>query len=132
MKNSNFEQHTIAELTQYAIEHLKDCKPTCYGCDLHHEIFNTDYYIIGYYDAEEWLKNNGGIFSNIEIIKDYENDNFGDVNTDFSSSEAVCNMIVYIAGENVLQQSQTLQDNWNKRLDEDDIQMIINELEDTI
>ena len=30
--------------------------------EIHHEVFNTYYFIIGYYDAEEWLKKNYGIF----------------------------------------------------------------------
>jgi hypothetical protein len=50
--------------------------------DLHHEIFNTNYYIIGRYEATKWLGDQ--VFNIINIIKEYENDNFGEVNTDFS------------------------------------------------
>jgi hypothetical protein len=71
--------------------------------ELHHELYNTDYYIIGNYQAEQWLINQyGSVFYAIEDIKQYENDVFGEVNTDFSSPENIVNMIVYIIGENEL------------------------------
>ena len=68
--------------------------------DLHHEIFNTDYYIIGRYEATKWLGDQ--VFNIINIIKEYENDNFGEVNTDFSEVEKVVNMYVYIIGEEIV------------------------------
>ena len=87
--------------------------------EIHHEVFNTDYFIIGYYQAEEWLKNNYGIFAAIERIKQYEQDNFGEVNTDLSNSETVVNMLAYILGEEILNECKTISDNWDKRLDEE-------------
>jgi len=87
--------------------------------DLHHELFNTDCYIIGYHQAEEWLKANYGIFAAIEKIREYEQDNFGEVNTDFSSSEKVVNMLVYILGEELLNEFSTISDNWDCILDEE-------------
>ena len=68
--------------------------------DLHHEIFNTDYYIIGTYEAKQWLKDE--VFNVIDIIKKYENFNFGSVSTDFSDPEKVVNMYVYIIGEQIV------------------------------
>ena len=68
--------------------------------DLHHNLFNTDYYIIGYYKAEQFCKNN--VFQIIDTIKEYEQNNFGEVTTDLSSSESVVNMFVYILGEEIL------------------------------
>ena len=68
--------------------------------DLHHEVFNTDYYIIGTYKAKQWLGEE--TFNIINIIKDYENDNFGKVSTDFSDPEKVVNMYVYIIGEPIV------------------------------
>jgi hypothetical protein len=68
--------------------------------DLHHEIFNTNYYIIGRYEATKWLGDQ--VFNVINIIKEYENDNFGEVNTDFSEVEKVVNMYVYIIGEEIV------------------------------
>ena len=68
--------------------------------DLHHEVFNTDYYIIGTYKAKQWLKDE--VFNVIDIIKKYENFNFGSVNTDLSDPEKVVNMYVYIVGEQIV------------------------------
>lgn len=68
--------------------------------DLHHEIFNTDYYIIGTYKAKQWL--GADAFDAIAMIKDYEMDNFGEVYTDLSNPEQVVNMAVYIIGEEIV------------------------------
>lgn len=87
--------------------------------EIHNEVFNTDYFIIGRFEAEQWLINNGGIFNAIEIIKDYENDNFGEVNTDFSEPEKVCNMYVYILGEELINGLKFIQDNWDNDLSEE-------------
>ena len=68
--------------------------------DLHHHAFNNDYYIIGRYKATQWLGDQ--VFNVINHIKNYENDNFGSVNTDFSESEKVVNMYTYIIGEEIV------------------------------
>ena len=68
--------------------------------DLHHHCFNLDYYIIGTYEAKKWLGDQ--VFNIIEIIKEYEQFNFGEINTDFSEPEKVVNMYVYIIGEEIV------------------------------
>tara|TARA_Y100000310_G_scaffold333957_1_gene412601 strand:- start:682 stop:1011 length:330 start_codon:yes stop_codon:yes gene_type:complete len=68
--------------------------------DIHLYAFNEDYYIIGTYRAKEWLSDK--VFDVIEIIREYEQDNFGEVTTDFSDAEKVVNMYVYIVGEQVV------------------------------
>ena len=70
--------------------------------DIHHDIFNTDYYIIGRYKATQWLGDE--VFNVIGFIKDYEMDNFGEVTTDLSEAERVVNMYVYIIGEEILEE----------------------------
>ena len=67
--------------------------------ELHHEIFNTDYYIIGIYKAKQWLSDK--VFDVIEFIKEYEEDNFGECYTDLTNPEKVVNMYVYIIGEEI-------------------------------
>lgn len=124
----NLSNEAVNELKQHAIDYIKDNEPTCYGCDLHSEIFNSDYYIIGRYQAEQWLVKHIGVFNAIGEIKDYEESNFGEVNTDLSEAERVVNMLVYIIGEEILNESETLRDNWNNRLSDEDIEAIINEL----
>ena len=68
--------------------------------ELHHEAFNQDYYIIGTYQATQWLGDRA--FEVINIIKDYEQSNFGEVYTDLSNPEAVVNMYAYIVGEQIV------------------------------
>ena len=74
--------------------------------DLHHYLLNENYFIIGYYKAEQWLKKDS-IFNAIDKIKEYEQDNFGEVSTDLSSSESVANMLAYILGEEILFNNDT-------------------------
>ena len=73
---------------------------------IHHYLLNEDYFIIGYYEAEKWLKKDS-IFNAIDKIKEYEQFNFGQVTTDLSSSESVANMLAYILGEEILFENDT-------------------------
>jgi hypothetical protein len=89
------------------LEHIKDC--ITYGQitdqnieDWHHDLFNVDYYIIGYYQCGEWLKKHEiGAFEAIETVVDYEKENFGTIHTDINA-EAIVNMYVFIEGELLL------------------------------
>lgn len=130
---SNLERNNLVELVNYTIDELNDLKgSTIYGCDLHNELFNSDYFIIGYYAAEQWLIKNTGVFKAIDIIQDYEKNNFGEVQTDLSSSEAVCNMVAYILGEELLQESSHLQNVLDNHLTDEDFEAIINDLKEFI
>ena len=68
--------------------------------DLHHYAFNEDYYIIGTYQAKQWLADK--VFEVIDHIKEYEYFNFGEVHTDLSDPEKVVNMYAYIIGEEIV------------------------------
>tara|TARA_B100001094_G_scaffold204435_1_gene198356 strand:+ start:6175 stop:6546 length:372 start_codon:yes stop_codon:yes gene_type:complete len=70
--------------------------------ELHHHAFNTDYFIIGTYKAKQWLGDKA--FDAIDIIKDYEESEFGEVTTDLGSPESVVNMYAYIVGEEIVYQ----------------------------
>ena len=98
-----------------------------YGCDLHNELCNTDYFIIGTYQAKEFL--GGHVFDAIEMVKDYEQFNFGEVSTDLSEPERVVNMLAYIIGEYVLAESDHLQNKWDDKLTGDDLTKIAKDLE---
>ena len=67
---------------------------------LHHRLFNEDYYIIGYFNATQWLGSDA--FEAIGLVQEYEQDNFGQVTTDLSCSERVANMTAYIIGEQLI------------------------------
>ncbi len=63
--------------------------------DWHYHLFNEDYYIIGYYNAEQWLKeHNVSPFEAIGTIQDYYTIEVG-----YGNSEAVVNVYIYILGE---------------------------------
>ena len=99
-------------------------------CDLHHYLLNEDYFIIGYYKAEQWLKKDS-VFNAIETIREYEESNFGKVSTDFSSSENVANMLAYILGEEILYNNDTFQLFTrfnNEYLDEDKRDLLVSSL----
>ena len=98
--------------------------------DLHHYLLNEDYFIIGYYKAEQWLKKDS-ILNAIETIKEYEESNFGKVSTDLSSSESVANMLAYILGEEILYNNDTYQlftRFYNEYLDEDKRDLLVSSL----
>ena len=83
-------------------EHLKEYSPNYWKEDLHHHAFNEDYYIIGTYKAKQWLGDM--VFEVIEVIRDYEDFNFGEFSTDYSDPEAIVNMYTYIIGEEIVQE----------------------------
>lgn len=87
-----------------ALEDIKEVLESYNGyyCDLHNEVFNTDYYIIGTYQAEKALEQYG-VFNAIGKIKEYEEDNFGEVFTDLSDPEKIANMLYYIIGNEAIQ-----------------------------
>ena len=93
-----------------------------YYCDLHNEVFNTDYYIIGTYRAKEAL-NEYDVFEALDKVQTYEKDNFGEVYTDLSDPEKLINMLYYIIGEEVLSEMMdgitAWEDNWNNQADEE-------------
>ena len=71
--------------------------------DWHFHAFNEDYYIIGYYQASEWLELHGvDAFEAINTVVEYEQDNFGERSTRVDNAESVVNMYVYILGEELL------------------------------
>ena len=103
-----------------------------YYCDLHNEVFNTDYYIIGTWQAKEAL-NEYDVFDAIEKVRDYELGNFGEVYTDVANPEALVNMLYYIIGEEVISEMcdiEAFDDNWNAYADEETNAAIVSELND--
>ena len=94
------------EIKQYLDDYIEDNEEWLkesedWKDNLHHHAFNEDYYIIGTYKAKQCLGDM--VFEVIEHIREYEEFQFGEVNTDFSSPEAVVNMYTYIIGEEIVQ-----------------------------
>lgn len=95
-------QHALSNM--YEIVNGMDKDDTFPIDELHHRLFNEDYFIIGYCEAKEWLKKNDlDVFDVIDIVQEYEKDTFGETNTAINS-EAMVNMYVYLRGEELLNQ----------------------------
>jgi hypothetical protein len=124
------------DVKEYIIQQLNDdVGINQHISDLHHYLLNEDYFIIGSYRAEQWLKkDDSSIFEAIETIKDYEQSNFGQVSTDLSSSENVANMLAYILGEQILYNNNTYNlftRFSNEYLDEDKRDLLISSLKES-
>jgi len=69
--------------------------------DFHFDQFNSDYYIIGTYQAKEWLTEKD-VFNCIEIVQEWEREVFGELQSDISNAEKLASLVMYAVGENVL------------------------------
>jgi len=122
---------TTNEALQDILEVLQDGYDG-YLCDLHHEVFNTDYYIIGTHEAMQAL-NKYGVFEAIGLIKNNELLDFGEVYTDFSNPEAVANMLYFYIGEkamSMIKEEYSLYDElWNEKLEEEEVNNLIKVIE---
>lgn len=97
------EHYKKEEIKEHFDDFLEDCDEEWIEeniDDIHHHAFNTDYFIIGTYQAKQWCGDE--VFNIIEIIREYEDFHFGEVTTGFSDPERVVNMYAYIVGEEVV------------------------------
>ena len=94
------------ELLNHLIETVKYMDDDCTDFDdLHYEAFNSDYYIIGYYQCSEWLKShNVGEFEAMQFVLDQELQHFGEssLKPQDINSERIVNLLVYFAGFDVM------------------------------
>lgn len=102
-------QHILDTIEYNGIDSFDDAQ------DLHRIAFNQDYYIIGYYNAEQWIEShNLTAWDIISDVHEYEMEMFGQTATSINS-EAMVNMYVYIQGEqliNELDLHDNNQDEW--------------------
>lgn len=121
-KHDAMKQEAIADI----IERLEDSYDGYY-CDLHNEVFNTDWYIIGTYQAKEALKEYD-VFEAIELVQTYEKEQFGEIYTELSNPEKLINMIYYIVGDEVIGEMNEIEefsDNWNNTADDETNSIIV-------
>jgi hypothetical protein len=118
------------EMKQEAIEAIIEALKNGYDgyyCDLHNEVFNTDYYIIGTYAAKKALTEYD-VFEAIDLVQTYEKEQFGEVYTDLCNPEKLINMVYYIIGDEVIcdmYEIAEFNDNWNERADDETNAIII-------
>ena len=96
-----------------------------YGCDLAHEMYNNDYYIIGTYKAKQFLKE---YFDDMtECLEQYEEE-LGETYPDITNSEKLATLLALSVAEDVLCESKTLSKCWGRRLTEENLEAIKEEL----
>ena len=77
-----------------------------YDWDLHHKVYNEDYFIIGYYQAEQWLIDENGNNQTFEVlgyVMEQEQANFGEIQTVFDNAETLVNHYAYWLGQTIVQ-----------------------------
>jgi len=111
----------LKERVEYDIDNMPEAS------ELHHEILNTNYFIIGTYKAKQWLGE--FTFEAIEKIKEYEQDNFGELYTDLSCPEKIANMLAYILGEEILHNCPIINFRWNSHFTPYSLKLLISLLE---
>jgi len=120
------------ELFEHIIDYIEESQrypSQIEGSELHHLIFNQDYYLIGRYQAEQWLqKHFGSVFTGIGIVQEYEKDVFGQTQTELDEPESIVNMLTYLLGEEMLAESNHLQDSLDSPLTSLDLEIIKQEL----
>jgi len=110
LKTNKMRNTIKEELKNYLDNFIKDLRSDIDeiydGQELHHKAFNEDHYIIGYYQAEQWLKKHDvSVFEAINFVQDYEREMFGaDAVRSYDNAESLVNMLVYIVGEEITMQ----------------------------
>jgi len=120
MTHNNKHAEMKAEAIEAIIETLENGYDGYY-CDLHNEVFNTNYYVIGTYLAKEILREYD-VFEAIELVQTYEKEQFGEVYTDLSDPEKLANMVYYIIGDEVITEMYQIaifNAKWNDEADEE-------------
>ena len=62
------------------------------------QVTNLDHYIIGYYQAEQWLeRHNVTAWEAVSFVQEWEKENFGECR-EYDNAESTVNMIAFILG----------------------------------
>jgi hypothetical protein len=132
MKAINFEKYNINNdlILDRTGELLNDRLPDAvgqYGCDLLNFLFNEEEAFIYDIDAEEAV-NSVNTWSAIRLVQKYEQDNFGETNTELEPCK-IANMCVYIYGEFLLNQVEHLHgEAWGRELTTEDLDIIADQM----
>lgn len=118
--------------TKYIRQDIKDQLRDPYefedtrGAELHHETCNKVLMFNSTKDAENFLGSD--TLEAMKKVKDYEEWEFGECTTDLFDAKKVANMLAYILGQEILNESKTLQDKWDDCLSIEDLKQIEKEL----
>ncbi len=92
-------------IKDYLLEYLKDNELTINDEDIHDIVFNQDYFIIGYYKAQQWLideRGNNKTFEVLKYVMEQEKDYFGSIETVYDNAETLVNNYAYWLGYEVI------------------------------
>ena len=78
--------------------------------DFHQKLFNQDYYFVYTSDCNNFINSQfDNSFNAIDIVKDYEESNFGSFNTHITPFR-IANMLIYIIGEDLIYNVLNIED----------------------
>ena len=106
---------------------LSDCEGV-YGCDLHSRLFNDEPLYVWHGEAAKEDLENIGVFDCIRLVREYEQSNFGEFNTEIEPSK-IANMVCYIVGELIYKSNHLTNHCWNEKLTEKDLEIIEDEFQ---
>jgi len=91
-----------AEIKEYILDNVDDYEGVDDWEELHNELFNVGYYLIGTYECKEWI--GGDWFTILTTIKEWEEDTFGEMQSieGYFDLEKIVNLYVYIVGHIIL------------------------------
>lgn len=125
----------LKQIIEHAIDGMSDkISEGQYKDDLHHVLFNEDYFIIGYFQASEFLKEvDVDPFEAIAYVIEQEIELFGEnqLTADDMNSERIVNLFAYFKGQELLYDLESL-DNANEMLTKKDIKAILKELNEML
>ena len=102
--NKKFAQLVI----NHGLEYLQDRPELLENMDdLHYELFNTDYFVIGYFEASKMLKDcDYNAFDVISDLIEFEENMFGEssLKTEDVNPEKVVNLLAYYYGQELLEE----------------------------
>lgn len=130
-KTINMNGHTHQADTDF-INHIADNIENYEGqyfSDLHHYLFNEDYYIIGYYQAEQFIKENDlNTFDLITYCQEMEKEQFGEIQTTFDNAEKLVNHYAYWRGQELIYNIQAIENFRGEKITEKLINEVIEEV----
>ena len=109
----------------------RDLEDTCRD-DLHNTLFNEDYFVVGYYQAQKWLNdNNIDVFDAIRYCNEKEEEMFGEVQTQYQDAERLVNSYAYFKGQELLWELNSYNDAQDD-LTKQDIANMLKEIDEAI
>lgn len=125
-KNPKQEQEQLHEvIREEIIERLPDYVGNVEIADLIFEMYNNDYYIIGTYQAEEFIGKH--VHEVFRSLKHYQEE-FGDAYPDIENPEKVATLTVLMIAEEIFNSNDVVSKNWDKKLNDSNVKRIIDSL----